>query len=124
MVWAALALPSVIPLDVTEVGVMKLPTGALGLPSAVVAAFWLVRISAPATTTTAMTTAMTVYSISEPVPPPEPRVLARARDRFASRLARRCCRAERRLVGGTLLPEEWRPLGRLEVIAKPSCVGV
>jgi hypothetical protein len=50
-------------------------------------------------------------------PPDEPRVPARARFLLASREAMRCCLAERRLVGGTALPEDGRPLGRLDVIA-------
>jgi hypothetical protein len=50
--------------------------------------------------------------------PLEPWVLAFARTRFASLLARRCCRAERRLVGGALLLGAfWRPVGRFTVIA-------
>jgi hypothetical protein len=48
--------------------------------------------------------------------PLDPRVPARDRARFASRFARRCCLAERRLVGGTLPPEDERPLGRFDVI--------
>jgi hypothetical protein len=58
---------------------------------------------------------MAVQIMSVPNPLPEdPDVLARASALLASRLARRCCRAERRLVGGALFPVEFgRPLGRL-----------
>jgi hypothetical protein len=74
-------------------------------------------MKAPAITTAAIATAMIVYIISGPFDPLEPRVLARVRFLFASRWARRCCLAERRLVGGTPPPLEGRPLGRLDVIA-------
>jgi hypothetical protein len=73
--------------------------------------------------TPAMIAIMATIATVEPMrsirePPLEPWVLAFARARFASLLARRCCRAERRLVGGAVLPGAfWRPVGRLTVIA-------
>jgi hypothetical protein len=83
---------------------------------------WFVMMNAPAITTAAIATAMIVYIIRGPLEPPELRVPARERVLFASRAARRCCLAERRVVGGTPPPLEGRPLGRLDVIAYPSCI--
>jgi hypothetical protein len=75
----------------------------------------LVSKNAPPMTTAPITTAMAVQTMSVPNPVPEDQdVPARASARLASRLARRCCRAERRLVGGALFPVGLgRPFGRL-----------
>src|ERR1035437_6104796 len=99
-----------------EFGVMALPTGALGAGSEPLALGW-VNKRAPAMTTTAATMATIVYSMSGLPDPPEPRVPARFRARFASRLRRRCGRAERRVVGGWALPAVERSPGALDVIA-------
>ena len=61
MVWGALALPSVRPFIEMERGVTALPTGALGESRVSSFVFdWLVRYSAPTTTTAATRSAMTV----------------------------------------------------------------
>src|SRR5665811_1349301 len=113
MVTGAFATPRVVPFHAIVVGVTT--PGGFGAPE--VLDFELDKSTNPATTTTATTTATTLHRISELVPPPsDPRVLARVMARLALRLARRCWRAERRLVGGALLPEDGRPTGRLDVI--------
>src|SRR5450759_2219792 len=118
MVTGAFALPNVWPFQVIVVGV-KTP-GTIGAPEVLV--LDCDTRKRPPTTTTATTTATTLHRSSELIPPPpDPRVLARVMALFASRLARRCWRAERRLVGGALLPEEGRPAGRLDVMPSSLC---
>src|ERR1035437_4145909 len=113
MVTGAFATPRVVPFHAIVVGVTT--PGGVGAPEVLL--LDCDTSKRPPTTTTATTTATTLHRSSELIPPPsDPRVLARVIALFASRLARRCWRAERRLVGGALFPEEGRPAGRLDVI--------
>ena len=93
----ASAEPSVRPLEGRPLGVTT--NGGIGLSEGETVPGLLVSRYAPPMTTAPITTAMAVQTMSVPNPLPEdPDVPARARARLASRLARRCCRAERRLV--------------------------
>src|SRR5664279_3792940 len=95
-------------------------TGGIGLLRGADALPCVATIRAPRTTS-ATTTKTPLQSMSEPrAGPLEPCVLARVRERLASRLARRCCRADRRLVGGAVFLAG-RPAGRLDVIPNSLC---